>query len=98
MAGYARVGYENRDRTKSAERSRAVHFANLPRICTIRIYTLSGDLVQEIKHYVPDGGPEAMQETWNLISRNTQAITSGVYLWSVQSEMGEQLGKLVIIK
>ena len=96
--GYARVGYENRDRTKSAERSRAVHFANLPHVCTIRIYTLSGDLVQEIKHDKPDGGPEAMQETWNLISRNTQSITSGVYLWSVQSEMGEQLGKLVIIK
>jgi len=55
--GYARAGYENRDRTKSAERARAIHFANLPHICTIRIYTLAGDLVQEIKHYRPDAAP-----------------------------------------
>ncbi|MDD4050338.1 MAG: hypothetical protein PHR28_00385 [candidate division Zixibacteria bacterium] len=96
--GYARAGYENRDRTKSAERSRAVHFANLPRICTIRIYTVSGDLVQQIDHYQPEGGPQAMQETWNLISRNTQAITTGLYIWSVTSPMGDQLGKLLIIK
>jgi hypothetical protein len=96
--GYARAGYENRDRTRSAERARAINFANLPNICTIRIYTLSGDLVKEIRHYRPEGGPDAQQETWNMLSRNTQAITTGIYIWSVRSEMGEQLGKLVIIK
>jgi hypothetical protein len=97
-ASYAEIGYENRDRTKSAERSRAVHFTNLPAVCTIQIFTIAGDLVQEIDHYYPGGGPESMHETWNLISRNTQAITTGIYIWSVRSEMGEQLGKLVIIK
>jgi len=96
--GYARAGYENRDRTRSAERSRAIHFANLPRVCTIRIYTVSGDLVQQIDHYYPEGGPEAMHETWNLISRNTQAVTTGLYIWSVSSALGNQLGKLLIIK
>jgi hypothetical protein len=97
-AGYARAGYENRDRTRSVEWGRRIHFANLPKICTIRIYTLSGDLVREIKHYCPEGGPESQHEEWNVISRNTQAITTGIYLWSVRSEMGEQIGKLVIIK
>ncbi len=96
--GYARAGYENRDRTRSAERARAVHFANLPDICTIRIFTLSGDLVRQIDHYRPGGGPDAQHEEWNMLSRNTQAITTGIYIWSVTSEMGEQLGKLVIIK
>ncbi|MCK5124755.1 MAG: hypothetical protein KAR42_00720 [candidate division Zixibacteria bacterium] len=96
--GYARDGYENRERIKAAERARAIHFANLPRICTIRIFTIDGDLVKEIRHYFPEGGPEAQHETWNMISRNTQAITTGIYLWSVRSEMGEQIGKLVIIK
>ncbi|MEE9442999.1 MAG: hypothetical protein V3V99_10080 [candidate division Zixibacteria bacterium] len=96
--GYARAGYENRDRTKSAERSRRITFANLPEICTIRIYTVSGDLVKEIKHFRPDGGADAQIETWNLLSRNTQAITTGIYIWSVRSQMGEQLGKLVIMK
>ncbi|MCK5127215.1 MAG: hypothetical protein KAR42_13255 [candidate division Zixibacteria bacterium] len=96
--GYAKAGYENRDRTKSAERARAVHFYNLPEICKIRIYTVSGDLVKEIDHYFPGGGPMAQQEEWNLISRNTQAVVTGIYLYHVSSEMGEQIGKLVIIK
>ncbi len=97
-AGYARAGYENRDRTKSAERSRAIHFFNLPKICTIRIYSIDGDLIRQIEHYRPDGGPDAQHEQWNLISRNTQAVVTGIYLYQVSSESGEQLGKIVIIK
>jgi len=96
--GYARAGYENRDRTKAAERTRAIHFANLPKVCTIRIYSIDGDLIQEINHNRPDGGPGSQQEVWNVISRNTQAVVTGIYLWHVESEMGEQIGKLVIMK
>jgi len=97
-AGYAGVGYENRDRARAAEWSRRIHFINLPSVCTIRIYTLSGDLVQQIEHNQPGGGPSSQHEEWNLISRNTQAVVTGVYIWSVTSDMGEQIGKLVIIK
>jgi hypothetical protein len=35
---------------------------------------------------------------WDLISRNVQAVTSGIYIWRVDSELGTQTGKLVIIK
>jgi hypothetical protein len=96
--GYARAGYENRDRTRSAERSRLIHFTNLPNVCTIRVFTVDGDLVQEIDHYHPGGGPESQHEAWNVISRNTQSVVTGIYLWQVESSMGDQLGKLVIIK
>jgi hypothetical protein len=96
--GYARVGFENRDRTKSAERARSIHFFNLPNVCTIRIFTIDGDLVQEISHNHPEGGPMDQHERWNLISRNTQAIVTGVYIYHVSSAMGEQIGKIVIIK
>jgi hypothetical protein len=96
--GYAAAGYENRDRTKSSERARVIHFANLPRICTIRIFSIDGDLIKQIDHYRPEGGPGSQEEVWNVISRNTQAIVTGIYLWHVQSDMGDQLGKLVIIK
>ncbi len=96
--GYARAGYENRDRTKSAERARSIHFYNLPPVCTIRIYTLSGDLVEQIEHYNPGGGPESQHERWNMISRNTQAVVTGIYLYHVASDMGDQIGKIVIIK
>jgi len=96
--GYAAAGYENRDRKKSAERAREIHFANLPKVCTIRIYSIDGDLIKQIEHNRPDGGPGSQHESWNVISRNTQAVVTGIYLWHVESEMGEQLGKLVIIK
>lgn len=97
-AGYAQVGYENRKRDHGEEWSRKIHFANLPRVCKIRIYTVSGDLVQTIDHYNPEGGPGSQEETWNVISRNTQIAVTGIYIWHVKSDMGEQLGKLVIIK
>jgi len=96
--GYAAAGYENRERIRSAERSRAIHFANLPKVCTIRIYSIDGDLIKQIEHDRPDGGPGSQEETWDVISRNTQSVVTGIYLWHVQSTMGEQLGKLVIIK
>ncbi|MCP4567543.1 MAG: hypothetical protein GY841_08190 [FCB group bacterium] len=96
--GYAEAGYENRERRYSAERSREIHFANLPKVCKIRIYSINGDLIREIDHYRPEGGPESQHEVWDVISRNTQAVVTGIYLWHVESEMGEQLGKLVIMK
>ncbi|MFH1700097.1 MAG: hypothetical protein ABIE07_05870 [Candidatus Zixiibacteriota bacterium] len=96
--GYAADGYENRDRTRSAERTRAINFTNLPKICTIRIFTLAGDLIKLINHFEPDGGPKAQRDTWNVVSRNTQAITTGIYIYTVSSEMGEQIGKIVIMK
>lgn len=96
--GYASAGYENRDRIVSSERARAIHFFNLPRVCTIRIFSIDGDLIRRIDHYYPQGGPGSQEESWNVISRNTQAVVTGIYLWHVESNMGEQLGKLVIIK
>ncbi|MFH1700094.1 MAG: hypothetical protein ABIE07_05855 [Candidatus Zixiibacteriota bacterium] len=96
--GYAASGYENRDRTKSAERTRIINFANLPKVCTIRIYSIDGDLIKEFEHSYPDGGPRSQHETWDVISRNTQAVVTGIYMWHVESDMGEQIGKLVIMK
>jgi hypothetical protein len=55
--GYARAGYENRDRTKSAERSRAIHFYNLPKICTIRIFSIDGDLIGRSNTIIPRAAP-----------------------------------------
>jgi len=55
-------------------------------------------LIKQIEHSRPDGGPGSQEETWDVISRNTQSVVTGIYLWHVESAMGEQLGKLVIIK
>ena len=91
-------GFENRLGADPVERARRINFANLPRVCTISIYSIDGDLVRQIEHNEPDGGPQSMHESWDMISRNTQAVVSGLYYWVVESRERTQIGKLVIIR
>jgi hypothetical protein len=96
---YRGRGYEDRDRTGWSERSRRVHFANLPERATIRIFTLDGDLIRQIDHE-PGGVFSETSSTawWDLISKNTQAVVSGIYLYAIESALETQVGKIVIIK
>ncbi|UCE25713.1 MAG: hypothetical protein JSU74_06635, partial [Candidatus Zixiibacteriota bacterium] len=96
---YRADGFEGRlDADRPDDRVRAVHFANLPPRCTISIYTLDGDLIREIEHDVDPSDPLASHDEWNLITRNTQMVASGLYYWVVEAENGEtQIGKLVVI-
>ncbi|MFQ6608474.1 MAG: hypothetical protein ACE5EE_08045 [Fidelibacterota bacterium] len=100
-------------------RERMIWFTNLPSKAEIRIFTLAGDLVDIIKHdeatYTGadiqnidenrhprfSGGEHA----WDLITRHDQAISTGLYLFTVEN-LDEQSslfgsikeGKFVIIK
>lgn len=77
---------------------RAINFANLPAKCTIRIYTLDGDLVRQLDHNFSPSDPNATHDTWDMITRNTQMIVSGIYYWTVEDDQGKvQIGKLVVI-
>jgi len=80
------------------ERARKVTFTNVPDTCVISIYSLDGDLVRELKHNASPASSDASIVVWDLITRNTQAVKSGVYLWTVESRFGVDLGKLVVIK
>jgi len=98
-AGYRANGFEGRLETdRPPDRVRALHFANLPPKCTIRIYTLDGDLIREIDHDKDPSDPECTHEIWDMITRNTQMIVSGLYFWTIESLDGEtQIGKFVVI-
>ncbi|MDH4156409.1 MAG: hypothetical protein OEW00_03935 [candidate division Zixibacteria bacterium] len=98
-AAYSQSGFEEApSNTRSEDRLRQVHFANLPATCTIRIFSLDGDLVRQIGHRVPVTDPTASHDTWDLITRNTQLAVSGIYYWTVEDENGDvQIGKLVLI-
>ncbi len=74
-----------------------VHFTNLPHKCKIRIFSIDGDLIREIDHDKPKDSPGSMHAEWDMITRNTQAVVSGIYYYSVESSQGNQIGKLVII-
>jgi hypothetical protein len=74
-------------------------FRNLPKCAsTVRIFTVSGDLVQTLQH---DGSAGSGTLAWNLVSRNGQTVTSGVYLFSVVPDDGrfpKFVGKFVVIR
>ena len=76
--------------------TRHVDFMHLPKaVATIKIFTLAGDFVAQIVHDGANGNGEA---SWDLISRNGQEVESGVYLFAVDSPLGHQVGKFVIVR
>lgn len=80
------------------DKVRAIHFANLPPQCTIRIFSIDGDLIRELVHDVPAIDPTSSNAKWDLITRNRQIVVSGLYYWSVEFPDGStQIGKLAIL-
>lgn len=76
--------------------TRHIDFMGLPRArATIKIWTVAGDLVDQIDH---DGSSGDGQASWDLISRNGQDVESGIYLFTVESSVGTQTGKFVVIR
>jgi hypothetical protein len=75
---------------------RRIYFMNLPRECTIRIYTVTGQLVQTLEHSSTlDNG----QESWDLLSRDGMDVSFGVYLYHVEAPgLGEHVGRFALIK
>ena len=77
-----------------------LQFHNLPEECEIRIFTVSGDLVQVLHH---EPGSEGYRgpavEAWNLWSYNEQEVAFGIFIYHVKAEgIGEKMGKFAIIK
>ncbi|MEW5994886.1 MAG: hypothetical protein AB1744_10895, partial [Candidatus Zixiibacteriota bacterium] len=98
-AGYRTLGFEGRtDPDRPDDRVRALHFGNLPATCTISIFSLDGDLIKRIDHDRDPSDPQAAHDQWNLITRNTQAVVSGLYYYVVESESRTQIGKIAILK
>jgi len=81
-----------------AERARKVTFTNVPDTCTISIWSLDGDLVRSLDHAEHPGSSQASVVVWNLITRNTQAVKTGIYFYTIESRFGTDIGKLVVIK
>jgi hypothetical protein len=98
-AGYRVLGYEGLGQEDwPRDRVRKVTFANLPPKCTIKIFSLDGDLIREIKHDFAPSDPNSSYHEWDLVSRNVQMVVSGLYYWVVEDDRGRtQIGKLVIL-
>ena len=95
---------------------RKIYFFNLPSKCDITIWTLSGDLVQILHHDASTYNGNDIQwfktfsdgtqilaggeHAWDLISKDQQAIATGLYLFTVRDiNSGEiKKGKFLIVK
>jgi hypothetical protein len=76
--------------------TRHLDFMGLPRArATIRIWTVAGDLVATLEH---DGSDGSGQAAWNLVTRNGQEAASGIYLYTVESALGNTTGRFVVIR
>jgi hypothetical protein len=95
---YREMGYEDPNHVGFKERTRRIHFVNLPERATIKIFSLDGDLIREIHHPDDRFSDTPSHTAWDMITRNTQAVVSGIYLYTVESDQGTQVGKIVIIK
>ncbi|MBW7888458.1 MAG: hypothetical protein H3C35_08875 [Bacteroidetes bacterium] len=76
--------------------SRRIYFEHLPKECTIRIFTVSGELVKELYH---SSGLDNGREYWDLLNRDNLGVAYGVYIAHIEAKgVGEKILKFAIIK
>ena len=79
--------------TPFGEPIRNIAFTHLPTPCTIKIFTVDGDLVQTLEHTSQSG-----REEWNLLTSERRTVASGIYFYHVKSAIGEKVGRFAIIR
>jgi len=85
--------YYNRSNYELSQFSRRVRFINLPEQATIRIFSLSGQLVRTLTKT----DPTVSQMDWDLQTENRLPVASGVYVFHVESQgVGSMFGRLVV--
>ena len=72
---------------------RRIEFTNLPVSCTIQIYNVAGEKIKTLNH---DSGEST--ESWNLLSESEQEISPGLYFYYIDSSIGVNTGKFVLVK
>jgi len=76
-----------------------IRFFNLPAVATIRIFTMNGERVRTLEHVQRSGGVSGGQIVWDLKNEHQRDVTSGVYLYAVQTPSGEsRTGFLTIVR
>jgi len=98
------------------ERERKIYFYNLPELAEVTIYTIAGDVVERFTHdsRAYNGGDIQWFKTfadgtqilaggehaWDLISKDDQAIATGLYIFTVKNQKTGFIkkGKFLVIK
>ena len=92
--GFAR--FEVKSIYDSGRAPRLLQFTNLPNKCTIRIFTINGELVDTIEH---ESSLNHGTAYWDMLSKDNLSISYGVYIYHVDAPgIGEKVGKFAVIK
>jgi hypothetical protein len=74
---------------------RRLEFIHLPPECTIRIYTISGNLVRTLQHTADEGGTEV----YDLLTHEGRSLASGNYYYHVTTRDGRtHLGRFALVQ
>ena len=81
----------------SQSQERKIMFTHLPSRCIIKIFTVSGVLVDQIE---VNNGYENGIAYWDLLSNEGLQVAAGMYIYHVQSQITDKfkIGKFAIIK
>jgi hypothetical protein len=70
-----------------------ITFSNLSPDSTIKIYTIMGELVQQLT-----GADAQGNHQWPVTNKDGDKVASGVYIYQIKNSFNEKRGKLVIIR
>ena len=88
--------FEPRNPASRTQRGmRRLYFANVPKQCTIRIYTLAGELVETLYH---DSTLDDGKVFWDMRTKDNMNLAYGLYIFHVDSPEGSYIGKFAVIK
>jgi hypothetical protein len=79
----------------SGGRSGEVTWHNLPRGCTIRVYTSAGDFVHQLTY---DAAADWGTLPWDLRTESDRLIATGVYVYVAEVQGDRKVGKFVVVQ
>lgn len=76
------------------EQSRKIYFANLPKRCRIRIFTISGDFIDEIYHDQDYNGSDIRWfKTFGAENQNDNQFSGGEHAWDLLTEFTQIINR-----
>lgn len=88
--------WERRNLNSTGRGERKIEFINLPAVCTVRIYTITGALIKTL--YKESSNLDGSL-FWDLVTEDGMDAAYGVYLYHVDAPgIGEHIGKFALIK
>ncbi|MGH7595165.1 MAG: hypothetical protein ACREOI_02385 [bacterium] len=73
-----------------------IQFTRLPEKCSIKIFTLAGELVKQIEYNRNGEGLNFAR--WDLKTEFGSEVAYGVYLYHIDSPIGTKMGKIAVLR